>query len=574
MTTKTDCGKMTAGTTVLSADSKKEDLDMNQQQITALYLRLSNEDDLDGESNSIQNQRSMLKKYADDHGFRNIRFFVDDGYTGTNFNRPAMQEMLSLVDEGRIGTIIVKDMSRFGRDYLQVGQYIEIVFPTQNVRFIAVNDGVDSEKGDSDFTPFRNLFNDFYAKDTSRKVRSVLHARGMSGKHMNRAPYGYLDDPVRKGYWIIDPETAPIVKKIFDLAMEGYGATRIAGILEREQIETPTTVYNRRHGKPLPPHPCHWEDGTTTGILDRPEYYGCTCSFKTYSKSYKLKKRIQNKPEDMYIIEDTQEAIIPKEQWDRVQELRKERHRAPKKADRKGLFAGIIFCADCGKRLHFATCKSFDGSQDHYRCSMYKSGYGTCSAHFIREAVLRDIILERIRAVTAYVRNDALGFQEEWMHATRSAQEKSIQLDQKRVEKARKRLADVNKLMSRLYEDHVLGTLSDERYQTMSSEYEKELESLETEISVIESLIEEQQDANDNYDRFAALVEKYVDVPELTGTIVNAFIRKIIVHAPDKSSGKRKQEIEIIFNFVGQVDIPVLTESIILERASKGKRTA
>ena len=574
MTTSVDYGKIDAGTTVLSADSKKEDLNMNQQQITALYLRLSNEDDLEGESNSIQNQRKLLQRYADEHGFTNIRFFVDDGYSGTNFDRPAMQEMLSLIEEGRISTVIVKDMSRFGRDYLTVGKYTEIVFPSMNVHFIAVNDGVDSEKGYNDFAPFRNLFNDFYAKDTSRKVRAVLYARGTSGKHMNRAPYGYLDDPERKGCWIIDPETAPIVKKIFDLAMDGNGATRIAGILEREQIETPTTVYNRRHGKPLPPHPCHWEDGTTTGILDRIEYTGCTCNFKTYSKSYKLKKRIRNKPEDMYIVENTQEAIIPKAQWDRVQELRKERHRTPKKAERKGLFSSIIFCADCGRRMHFCTCKTYEGSQDHYKCSLYKSGYGECSAHFIREEVLRNIVLERIRAVTDYVRKDALSFQEEWMHSTRTAQEKNIRMDQKRVEKARKRLEDVNKLMSRLYEDHVLGSLSDERYQAMTAQYEKEQESLNTEITVMEELIEEQQNANDNYDRFAALVEKYVDVPELTGTIVNDFIKKIIVHAPDKSSGKRKQEIEIIFNFVGQVEIPVLTESIILERVPKGKKTA
>ena len=574
MTKQAGYGNMNSSTTVLSADSKKEDLNMDQQQITALYLRLSNEDDLEGESNSIQNQRSMLKKYAEDHGFRNIRFFVDDGYTGTNFNRPAMQEMLSLVDEGRIGTIIVKDMSRFGRDYLQVGQYIEIVFPTRNVRFIAVNDGVDSEKGDSDFTPFRNLFNDFYAKDTSRKVRSVLHARGMSGKHMNRAPYGYLDDPMRKGYWIIDPETAPIVKKIYDLAMEGNGTARIAGILEREQIETPTTVYNRRHGKPLPPHPCHWEDGTTTGILDRPEYYGCTCSFKTYSKSYKLKKRIQNKPEDMYIIENTQDAIIPKEQWDRVQELRKLRHRTPKSAERKGLFSSIIFCADCGRRMHFCSCKSFDSSQDNYRCSLYKSGYGECSAHYIREAVLRDIVLERIRAVTDYVRLDAVGFQEEWMHITREAQEKSIRLDQKQLERAQKRLEDVDRLISKVYEDYALGKLPEERYLKMTADYEKEQESLRTEITVMSDLIEEKQEENDNYDRFSALISKYVDIPELTGTIVNDFIKKIIVHAPDKSSGKRKQKIEIIFNFVGQVDIPILTESVILERAPRKKKTA
>ncbi len=402
-------------TTVLPTDSRKEENDLNQQQITALYCRLSNEDDLDGESNSIQNQRTLLQKYADDHGFTHTRFFVDDGYTGTNFNRPAMQELLSLVEAGQVGTIIVKDMSRFGRDYLQVGHYTEIVFPSMNVRFIAVNDGVDSEHGDSDFTPVRNLFNDFYAKDTSRKVRAVIKAKGMRGEHLNRPPYGYLEDPMRKGHWIIDPETAPVVRRIFDLAMQGKGPESIASILEKERILMPSAVYNQRQGNPLSAHPYHWSDATVCAILERIEYTGCTCNFKTYSKSYKLKKRIHNKPEDMVITENTQEAIVPKELWDRVQELRQQRHRSIQRAEREGMFAGITYCADCGGRMHFATCKSFEGKQDHYRCSSYKDNRGECTCHYIREEVLRDIVLERIRAVTAYVREDAEGFQQEWM---------------------------------------------------------------------------------------------------------------------------------------------------------------
>ena len=561
-------------TTVLPADSRKEENDLNQQQITALYCRLSNEDDLDGESNSIQNQRALLQKYADDHGFTRTRFFVDDGYTGTNFNRPAMQELLSLVEAGQVGTIIVKDMSRFGRDYLQVGHYTEIVFPSMNVRFIAVNDGVDSEHGDSDFTPVRNLFNDFYAKDTSRKVRAVIRAKGMRGEHLNRPPYGYLEDPMRKGHWIIDPETAPVVRRIFDLAMQGKGPESIAAMLEREQIMTPTAVYNSRHGKPLPAHPYRWKDGTTISILERIEYTGCTCNFKTYSKSYKLKKRIPNKPEDMVITENTQEAIVPKELWDRVQELRQQRHRSIQRAEREGMFAGITFCADCGRRMHFATCKSFEGKQDHYVCSAYKSGRGECSCHYIREDVLRDIVLERIRAVTAYVREDAEGFQQEWMQSTRKAQDSSIQQNQKQLAQAKKRLEDIDKLITRLYEDHVLGTLSDDRYQKMMAGYEEEQERLKTEITVMEELIDQQREDSDNYDRFAALVEKYVDIPELTTAIVNEFIKKIIVHEADRSSGHRRQTVEIIFNFVGQIEIPILTEPVTLEASPKQRKTA
>ncbi|MBQ9251304.1 MAG: recombinase family protein [Clostridia bacterium] len=559
-------------TTDLPADSRKEENVLNQQQITALYCRLSNEDDLDGESNSIQNQRALLQKYAEDHGFTNVRFFVDDGYTGTNFSRPAMQEMLSLVEAGQVNTVIVKDMSRFGRDYLQVGHYTEIVFPSMNVRFIAVNDGVDSERGDSDFTPVRNLFNDFYAKDTSRKVRAVLRARGTSGKHMNRPPYGYLENPMQKGYWIIDPETAPIVRRIFDLAMSGYGPGKIANILKAELELTAKAAYAKRNGKPLPVKPYDWSERSVADILERMEYTGCTCNFKTYSKSYKLKKRIPNKVDDMFIIPDTQEAIVPKETWDRVQELRQERHRSIQRAERKGMFAGIMFCADCGSRLHFRTNKNFDGKQDHYVCGSYKKG--ECSAHYIREEVLRNIVLERIRAVTAYVREDAEGFQLEWMQSTRKAQDSSIRQNQKQLAQAKKRLEDIDTLITRLYEDHVLGSLSDERYQKMMCDYEAEQDRLKTEIAVMEEWFDQQQEDNDNYDRFAALVEKYVDIPELTTGIVNEFVKKIIVHEADKSSGHRRQTIEIVFNFVGKVEIPILTEPVVLERVSTQRKTA
>lgn len=572
MTNGSDYGMIPMSTTDLPADSRKEENVLNQQQITALYCRLSNEDDLDGESNSIQNQRALLQKYAEDHGFTNVRFFVDDGYTGTNFSRPAMQEMLSLVEAGQVNTVIVKDMSRFGRDYLQVGHYTEIVFPSMNVRFIAVNDGVDSERGDSDFTPVRNLFNDFYAKDTSRKVRAVLRARGTSGKHMNRPPYGYLENPMQKGYWIIDPETAPIVRRIFDLAMSGYGPGKIANILKAEQELTAKAAYAKRNGKPLPVKPYAWSERSVADILERMEYTGCTCNFKTYSKSYKLKKRIPNKVDDMFIIPDTQEAIVPKETWDRVQELRQERHRSIQRAERKGMFAGIMFCADCGSRLHFRTNKNFDGKQDHYVCGSYKKG--ECSAHYIREEVLRNIVLERIRAVTAYVREDAEGFQLEWMQSTRKAQDSSIRQNQKQLAQAKKRLEDIDTLITRLYEDHVLGSLSDERYQKMMCDYEAEQDRLKTEIAVMEEWIDQQQEDNDNYDRFAALVEKYVDIPELTTGIVNEFVKKIIVHEADKSSGHRRQTIEIVFNFVGKVEIPILTEPVVLERVSTQRKTA
>ena len=394
MTKPLDYVNIPPDTTIPSADQhEKEDIMLDQQKITILYCRLSNEDQADGESNSIQNQRTLLTTYAQSHGYNNIKVLVDDGYTGTNFNRPGVQEGFELVKQGLVGTWIVKDMSRFGRDYLTVGQYTELIFPSYDVRFIAINDGVDSAVGDTDgFAAIRNLFNEWYPKDTSKKVRAVLRQKGMSGQHIGKPPYGYQEDPERKGYWIIDPEAAAVVAHIFELSIAGKGPDQIARQLEKEQVLTPRAYYAKRKDKPLPDKPYHWNNNSIVAILERMEYTGCTCNFKTYSKSYKLKKRIPNDEKDMFILEDTQEAIVPKVVWDRVQELRKNKRR-PVKAERQGLFSGLLYCADCGSKLHFATCKSFHGKQDHYVCAQYKSGRGDCSAHYIREDVLREICL-------------------------------------------------------------------------------------------------------------------------------------------------------------------------------------
>lgn len=546
---------------------------MDQQKITILYCRLSNEDLLDGESNSIANQRNILSSYAASHGFTNTRVLVDDGYTGTNFNRPGVQEGLALVEQGLVGTWIVKDMSRFGRDYLQVGRFTEIVFPSYDVRFIAVNDAVDSAKGDNDFTVIRNVFNDFYAKDTSKKVRAVMKAKGTSGKHLGGPPYGYRADPQDKNHWILDEDAAPIVKRIFDLTIAGVGPSRIARILEANEVLTVKALYAQQKGKPLPERPCHWIEQSVVNILERMEYTGCTCNFKTHSKSYKLKKRIPNALEDMFILPDTQEAIVPKEQWDRVQELRKHKRRMTK-AERQGLFSGLVVCADCGSKLHFATCKNFEGRQDHYVCAKYKSGRGTCSAHYIREDVLRDVVLERIRAVTEYIRADVEGFQEDWLMCRREEQEKSIREDKRRLEKAKKRLADIDKLITRIYEDMVLGSLSQERYQKMLEGYEAEQAALNNEIIGLEDWVATREEMEDNVDQFLALMEKYVDIPELTTTIVNEFIKQIIVYAPDKSSGKRTQKVKIVFNFLEEVEVPEISEPVITQTTYGRRKTA
>ncbi len=573
-TKQLDHATMEPCTTVLSADPhKKGDNNVDQQKITILYCRLSNEDLVDGESNSIANQRSILSSYAASHGFTNTKVLVDDGYTGTNFNRPGVREGLALVEQGLVGTWIVKDMSRFGRDYLQVGRFTEIVFPSYDVRFIAVNDAVDSAKGDNDFTVIRNVFNDFYAKDTSKKVRAVMKAKGTSGKHLGGPPYGYRADPQDKDHWILDEDAAPVVKRIFDLAIAGKGPSQIARILEADGVLTTKALYAQRKGKPMPERPCHWVEQSVAGILERMECTGCVCNFKTYSKSYKLKKRIPNAPEDMFILPGTQEAIITQEQWDRVQELRQHKRRMTK-AERQGLFSGLVVCADCGSKLHFATCKNFDGRQDHYVCAKYKSGRGTCSAHYIREDVLRDVVSERIRAVTEYIRADVEGFQEEWLMCRREEQEKSVREDKRRLEKAKKRLADIDKLITRIYEDMVLGSLSQERYQKMLEGYEAEQTALNNEVIGLEDWVATREEMEDNVDQFLALMEKYVDIPELTTTIVNEFIKQIIVYAPDKSSGKRTQKVKIVFNFLEEVEVPEISEPVITKTTYGRRKTA
>ncbi len=569
-------------TPILSADPDvKEDI-MDQQKITILYCRLSNEDALDRESNSIQNQKELLTQYAREHGYTNLKILVDDGYTGTNFERPAVKEGFELVKQGLVGCWLVKDLSRFGRDYLTVGQYTDIIFPSFDVRFIAVNDGVDSARGDADgFSAIRNLFNEWYPRDTSKKVRVVFQQKGNSGRHLGKPPYGYRTDPADKDHWILDEDAAPVVKRIFDLTIDGKGPDQIARILEADKVLTAKALYAKqsenhpdpKKRKKMPERPYHWIGQSVVGILERMEYTGCTCNFKTYSKSYKLKKRIPNTVEDMAIFPDTQEAIVSQAQWDRVQELRQNKRRLAK-AERQGLFSGLLFCPDCGSKLHFGTCKSFDGTQDRYVCAKYKSGRGTCSAHYIREDVLREIVLERIQAANEYIRRDVDGFQEEWLQCRRQDQEKRIRDDKKQVDKAKKRLADLEIITRRVYEDYALGNIDQERYKKMSADYDAEMERLKLEIEVTEEWVEQQQEMNDGLDAFIALTKKYVDVTELTPTIVNEYIKKILVYAPDKSSGKRQQRVKVFFNFVDEVDIPVLSEEIITETTYGRRKTA
>lgn len=538
--------------------------------ITALYARLSQEDALDGESNSIANQKKILLKYATDNHFSNPTFFIDDGVSGVTFDRPGWNEMIRLAEAGKIQTVIVKDMSRMGRDYLKVGYYTESFFAERDIRYIAINDGVDSDKGDNDFTPFRNLFNDFYARDTSKKIRAVMRAKGNAGEHLcTNPPYGYMKDPADKKKWIVDEKAAEIVKRIFDLCIAGKGPMQIAKLLTAEHILTVKAHYARRARKTLPEKPYHWDPKSVAGILERPEYTGCTVNFKTYSKSHKLKKRLHNIPENQRIFPNTQPAIIDEQVFARVQELRENKRRPAKQAERQGLFSGLLYCADCGSKLHFATGKNMTPQQDCYRCSRYKSNTGDCTMHFIREETLKLFVLQRIFDVTALFFDDAMAFEEAAKKQHFQEAEKEAQKRKREIAQAEKRIAELDRIFKRIYEDDISGTISHERFLKLSADYEAEQRELTEQIKTWREVVETFEQDRSDFDSFAAIVRKYVGIRELTPTIVNEFVKKIIVHAPDKSSGHRRQKIELVWNFVGAVNLPGDDQTVERQRKDR-----
>ena len=537
--------------------------------ITALYARLSQEDALDGESNSIANQKKILLKYATDNGFPNPTFFIDDGVSGVTFDRPGWNEMIRLSEAGKVKTVIVKDMSRMGRDYLKVGYYTESFFAERDIRYIAINDGVDSEKGDNEFTPFRNLFNDFYARDTSKKIRAVMRSKGNAGEHLcTNPPYGYRKYPDDKKKWIVDEEAAAVVKKIFDLCIAGKGPMQIAKALTADKVLTVKAYYAKRDGKAMPDNLYRWDYKSIAGILERPEYTGCTVNFKTYSKSHKLKKRLQNAPENYRIFPNTQPAIIEEQVFERVQELRANKRR-PTKTGRQGLFSGLLYCADCGEKLYFCTTNSFTPKQEHYVCSNYKSNTGTCSAHFIREETLKLFVLQRIFDVTAMFFDDIQSFQNMVYQQRFEEAEKAVKWQKKELEQARKRIAELDRIFKRIYEDDINGTISHERFLKLSAEYEAEQKELTEFVKLEQAAVDTYEQDRTDFDSFAAVIRKYVGIRELTPTIVNEFVKKIIVHAPDKSSGHRRQKIEIVWNFIGELEQDEDKQTVERQRKSR-----
>ena len=533
---------------------------MNQQpeKITALYCRLSQDDALDGESNSITNQKTLLSKYAAEHGFRNIQFFIDDGYSGTSFQRPGFQEMMRYVKDYSVSAVIVKDLSRLGREYSYMGRLQDFIFPAYDVRFIAINDDVDSAKGENDFAVFKNVFNDYYAKDTSKKIRAVVKMRGEAGEHIaSNPPYGYIKDPQDKKKWIVDEGAAKVVRRIFNLCIAGKGPMQIAKILTDDKVLTVTAYHARQKGWTMPENLYQWCAKSVAGILERREYTGCTVNFKTYTKSLKFKKRMENPVENQKVFEDTQPAIIEKGQWERVQELRKNKRR-PTKTGRTSMFSGLLYCAYCGAKLYFCTCNTYkDNSQNHFVCSNYKSNTGSCKIHYIREQVLYRIVLETIQRTLTYVRMFRKDFKLEMLAQDEESRKAELAEKQKALSGAKKRMEDLDRIIQHIYEDNVLGKLSDSRYLKLSRQYEKEQAEIEQLAAVLEREIETQAGQVSDVNKFLKLVDKYLDIPELDAAILNELVSRIVVHSPARENGRKQVRIDLYFTYVGQIRIPL-----------------
>ena len=532
------------------------------QLITALYPRLSHEDELQGESNSISNQKRILETYAKQNGFSNLRWYTDDGYSGANFQRPGFQAMLADIEAGKVGTVIVKDMSRLGRNYLQVGMYTEMIFPQKGVRFIAINDGVDSAQGENDFAPLRNIFNEWLVRDTSKKIKAVKRSKGMSGKPITSKPvYGYLMDEDEN--FIIDEEAAPVVRQIYSLCLAGNGPTKIARMLTEQQIPTPGTLEYRRTGSTRRYHPgyeCKWATNTVVHLLENREYTGCLVNFKTEKPSYKLKHSIENPPEKQAVFENHHEPIIDRETWERVQELRKQRKR-PNRYDEVGLFSGILFCADCGSVMYQQRYQTDKRKQDCYICGSYKKRTADCTAHFIRTDLLTAGVLSNLRKVTSYAAKHEARFMKLLIEQNEDGDRRRNAAKKKELEAAEKRIAELSAIFKRLYEDSVTGRISDERFTELSADYEAEQKELKERAARLREELSKAQEATANAEKFMNVVRRHTTIEELTPTLLREFVEKIVVHESVALDGKRRgklrrQEIEIYYSFVGKVELP------------------
>lgn len=538
-----------------------------EEKITALYCRLSVDDDKkDAESNSITNQKQILLDYCQKQGFTNTMFFVDDGISGTSFERGGFQQMQKMVEEGKICRVIVKDLSRFGREMVEAGRLTQIVYPSLGVTFISLHENVNSTTGEGmEMLPFYNIFNEWYAAQTSKKIRAVWQSKAENGKRVSpTVPFGYVKDPGDKEKWLIDEPAAEVVRQIYALCLAGRGPSQIARQLEKEKILVPSAYYEsvgRSHSQKVPTNPCSWDQATVVGILENRQYTGCAVNFKSTTVSYKVHKKIHNATEDYQIIPNMQEPIISEEQWLRVQELRKHRRR-PTATGRTSLFSGLVYCADCGAKMHFAAAKSLTRNQEHFRCSNYKSGRGSCTVHFIRDVVLEKIVFEAISSLADFVKCHESVFLYMLAKKTNAMRQKEHKRLEQAVEQGTKRIVEIDRLIEKVFEQNAIGVLSDERFSKMLQSYEKEQKALTQEVADSRQTLEEAKQKATDLRLLLRTLREMTEINELTPTLVNSLIERIEVHNNDKSSGHCYVKVDIYFTAVGMIDIP--TEQEIL----------
>lgn len=538
--------------------------------ITALYERLSRDDESAGDSNSIVNQKKYLESYAAQMGYENCAHYTDDGWSGGNFERPAWKKLIADIEAGKVAHVIVKDMSRAGRDYLQTGFYTEVFFRQHNVHFVAIANGVDSnDQNSNEFAPFLNIMNEWYLRDLSRKQRTAIRVKGESGKPTtNCAIYGYKKDPNDKYHWLIDEEAAAVVRRIFRLTIEGNGPYEIARIFFDDKIETPAVYFGKQNkgiwkSKEEFPNPYNWSGYIVAQILSKPEYMGHTVNFRSHKQSYKDKTPVMNPKEEWLIFENTHEAIVDKETWELAQKLRK----TPRRIDTMGEanpLTGLLYCADCGEKMY--NHRSRDGTEnnpypsDFFDCSVYTRAHQkhstACCGHYITTKALRTLILETIRSVSTFAISNRDEFMEKVRAASQLRQAEAAKDTKRKLNKDRKRITELDTIIKKLYESFAVGRISEERFDSLLSEYEEEQKFLRTSVSNMEERLSGFEEDTNRAEQFLALAKKYTDFSELTTPMINEFIDKILVHVPEKVDGDRIQEVEIYLKFIGHFELP------------------
>ena len=553
---------------------------LEPEKITALYERLSRDDEQIGDSNSIVNQKAMLESYAAQHGFTNCVHYTDDGWSGANFERPSWKRLVADIEAGKVGCVIAKDMSRVGRDYLQTGFYTEILFREKGVRFIAISNGVDSfDHNSGEFAPFLNIMNEWYVRDCSRKQKAQYQVRGRSGKPVtNTIPYGFKKDPEEKHHWLVDEEAADVVRRIFRLSVEGKGPLTIAKILMNDKVERPSYYLAQRgrgtcQSKTDMSRPYDWTSNTVADMLAKPEYMGHTVNFRAYKPSYKDKKMIKRPPEEWLIFENTHEAIVDPETWKLAQRSRQTVRRTDTTGEANPL-TGLLFCAECGARMynHRSRGRALKEGwepdpdsglypSDNYNCSTYmltaKQSEQKCCSHYITTRAVRALLLDTIKTVSAYAISDEKGFVEKIRAASQLRQDNAAKELKRKLNRDRKRSAELDGLIKKLYESFATGSLTEKRFKLLSDGYEREQEELDAAIKHEQAELDAFNADTDRAGQFLDLVKRYTDFSVLTTPMIFEFVDKIVVHAPDRSSGERMQEVDIYLKFIGKFDVPI-----------------